>query len=376
MITLSENLDYLDGQHCVFGYVAEGLETVERLNTAVCDGEGRPYQDVRICHTVVLHDPFDDPPNLELPDASPEPTLEMLQSDRIGAHEVVDDMQGRSMEEVEEEIQNKEAKARATVLEMIGDLPDVDAAPPENVLFVCKLNPVTTDEDLEIIFSRFGPVKSCEVIRDKKTGDSLQYAFVEFEQREHCENAYFKMDNVLIDDRRIHVDFSQSVAKLRWKGKGRGVEHIDEEPASKKPRGPRYELKETARRDASGGQFDLVWSDDEEGDKKQKERDGRGHKSSRSDRDGRDRDSRRDRHGDGHRSSHRDDGRRSHRDEHREKDRERHHRDEDRDRHRRDEKREKDRDRDQDSKHGHSRDDQSSSSYHRSSQSRRTHRDR
>jgi len=25
------------------------------------------------------------------------------------------------------------------------------------------------------------------------------------------------MDNVLIDDRRIHVDFSQSVAKLKWK---------------------------------------------------------------------------------------------------------------------------------------------------------------
>jgi peptidyl-prolyl cis-trans isomerase-like 4 len=40
----------------------------------------------------------------------------------------------------------------------VGDLPDADVAPPENVLFVCKLNPVTTDEDLEIIFSRFGPI--------------------------------------------------------------------------------------------------------------------------------------------------------------------------------------------------------------------------
>lgn len=28
------------------------------------------------------------------------------------------------------------------------------------------------------------------------------------------------MDNVLIDDRRIHVDFSQSVSKIKWKGKG------------------------------------------------------------------------------------------------------------------------------------------------------------
>ena len=40
----------------------------------------------------------------------------------------------------------------------MGDLPDADVKPAENVLFVCKLNPVTTDEDLEIIFSRFGNI--------------------------------------------------------------------------------------------------------------------------------------------------------------------------------------------------------------------------
>lgn len=64
---------------------------------------------------------------------------------------------------------------------------------------------------------------SCEVIRDRKTGDSLQYAFIEFADRKSCEEAYFKMDNVLIDDRRIHVDFSQSVSKMRWRGKGKGI---------------------------------------------------------------------------------------------------------------------------------------------------------
>ncbi|KAL9378125.1 hypothetical protein Peur_029460 [Populus x canadensis] len=35
-----------------------------------------------------------------------------------------------------------------------------------------------------------------------------------FETKEACEQAYFKMDIALIDDRRIHVGFSQSVAKL------------------------------------------------------------------------------------------------------------------------------------------------------------------
>ena len=36
----------------------------------------------------------------------------------------------------------KEAHNRAVVLEMIGDLPEADAAPPPNMLFICKLNPV------------------------------------------------------------------------------------------------------------------------------------------------------------------------------------------------------------------------------------------
>ncbi len=70
-----------------------------------------------------------------------------------------DDYEGMDDKEIAEMMAEKEAKAQATILEMIGDLPEADVAPPENVLFVCKLNPVTTDDDLEIIFSRFGKVK-------------------------------------------------------------------------------------------------------------------------------------------------------------------------------------------------------------------------
>lgn len=70
---------------------------------------------------------------------------------------------------------------------MIGDLPFASVRPPENILFVCKLNAVTRDEDLELIFSRFGTILSCEVIRDKRTGDSLQYAFIEFDKQEDAE---------------------------------------------------------------------------------------------------------------------------------------------------------------------------------------------
>lgn len=40
----------------------------------------------------------------------------------------------------------------------MGDRPDANVTAPENVLFVAQLNPVTTSEDLRIIFSRFGPI--------------------------------------------------------------------------------------------------------------------------------------------------------------------------------------------------------------------------
>lgn len=139
----------------------------------------------------------------------------MINSDRIGIGEELIE-QDKNLEEIDEELKDKEAKQRALVLEMIGDIPDAEIKPPENVLFVCKLNPVTQEEDLEIIFSRFGKILSCEIIKDQKSGESLQYGFIEFDKKEDCEKAYFKMDNVLIDDRRIHVDFSQSVSKLRW----------------------------------------------------------------------------------------------------------------------------------------------------------------
>ena len=106
-----------------------------------------------------------------------------------------------------------EAKNRAVVLEMIGDLPEADSKPPSNMLFIAKLNPVTTEEDLETIFGRFGNITSCDIIRDKKTGDSLCYAFLGYDTDEASETAYFKMNNVLIDDRRIKVDSCPFLAR-------------------------------------------------------------------------------------------------------------------------------------------------------------------
>ncbi|KAB8262836.1 cyclophilin-like domain-containing protein [Aspergillus pseudonomiae] len=212
IVTLGENLDYLDGKAVIFGKVVEGFDVLEKVNEAFIDDRGRPLKDIRIRHTVILDDPFEDPPGLVTPAESPLPSKAQLATVRIADDEELDDnMDEESMEKLRRE---REARAQALTLEMVGDLPFAEVKPPENVLFVCKLNPVTQDEDLHLIFSRFGPILSCEVIRDKRTGDSLQYAFIEFENQKDCEQAYFKMQGVLIDDHRIHVDFSQSVSKL------------------------------------------------------------------------------------------------------------------------------------------------------------------
>ena len=211
------HLDTPPEKTTIIGYVEEGFEVLAKLNETICDKDNVPYNPIRIRHTVILDEgdeASEDSPSWfprNLPDSPPEIIDELLTT--------VDD-------EVDEKIlaeREREAVARAqeVELELMGDLPSADIRPPKNVLFVCQLNPVTEDDDLETVFSRFGTIKKCEIIRDYKTGDSLQYAFVEFEKEDSCNKAYVAMQNVVIDDKRIKVDFSQSVSKI-WNQYRRG----------------------------------------------------------------------------------------------------------------------------------------------------------
>ncbi|KPI85120.1 hypothetical protein ABL78_5813 [Leptomonas seymouri] len=115
-----------------------------------------------------------------------------------------------------EQHQEKANETLSLMLHVLNGVADIrgDIKPPENVLFVCKLNPVTTGEGLAMCFAQFGRVVSAEVIYDAKTKQSLCYGFVEFETVGACFRAFQKMDQALVDDCRIHVDFSQSVSKL------------------------------------------------------------------------------------------------------------------------------------------------------------------
>ena len=247
--------------------VEDDNDVLTKMNSAYCDANGRPYADVRVIRALVIDDPFDDPTgmdqllvdrgvtvvkvkvnndddnnndddddddgNKQMGDdddddeimykvmASPEyerPPEEIVET-RIRADQIDDDnaddeIDLEKIRKQEEERYKREDKSRAVVLEMLGDLPSADMTAPENVLFVCKLNPVTEDDDLDLIFSRFDEKVKADIVRDSKTGASLQYAFVEFTTKERATEAYFKMNNALVDDRRIKVDFSQSVSKV------------------------------------------------------------------------------------------------------------------------------------------------------------------
>jgi hypothetical protein len=73
-ITAREEVSQLDEKHTIFGQVSEGLDVVTRIADAYCDDTGRPWVNLRIHHTIVLDDPFPDPPGLDalIPEGSPE----------------------------------------------------------------------------------------------------------------------------------------------------------------------------------------------------------------------------------------------------------------------------------------------------------------
>jgi peptidyl-prolyl cis-trans isomerase-like 4 len=69
-ITLTKaHLSSLNGKHTVFGEVAEGFDVLKKINETYVDGTGHPHMNIRILHTFILEDPFEDPPGLIVPDS-------------------------------------------------------------------------------------------------------------------------------------------------------------------------------------------------------------------------------------------------------------------------------------------------------------------
>jgi len=76
-------------------------------------------------------------------------------------------------------------------------------------VFVGSISWDTTDEGLKDAFSPHGNVLSANVIKDRDTGRSRGFGFVEFENPESAERAIQMLDGTELDGRTIKVDVAQ-----------------------------------------------------------------------------------------------------------------------------------------------------------------------
>lgn len=72
-------------------------------------------------------------------------------------------------------------------------------------IFVAKLNFKTRKEELEAAFAAFGQVTSVKIVRDKDTGRSKGYGFVEMPNEAEAQAAIAGLNETELDGRVIAV---------------------------------------------------------------------------------------------------------------------------------------------------------------------------
>jgi RNA recognition motif-containing protein len=79
----------------------------------------------------------------------------------------------------------------------------------ETKLYVGNLSYSTTEEDLQTLFSQAGTVVSVTLIKDRDSGRSKGFAFVEMESQSDVEKAIQTFDGYAMDDREIRVSIAR-----------------------------------------------------------------------------------------------------------------------------------------------------------------------
>lgn len=197
------NTPQIPSRQLIFGKVVEGFSVLDKINTSQIDEDQRLVNDIRITHTHILHDPF--PKCFE---------VSLKRKDTVPSQVQLDNMRIPQLVEAEDD---DVSTYHSLALEIIGDISDHKIKPSPTTLFVARLNPITTEDSLAVLFSRFGQVKGCNIIRSKKGPKGLNYAFVEFQNKTDVESAYYKfndeLDGCIIDGQKVVIDFSHSVSK-------------------------------------------------------------------------------------------------------------------------------------------------------------------
>lgn len=70
------------------------------------------------------------------------------------------------------------------------------------------LSVATTEQQINQIFSKYGPLERVNIVLDSKTGRSRGFCFVYFESSEDAKEAKNNCSGMEIDERKIRVDYS------------------------------------------------------------------------------------------------------------------------------------------------------------------------
>ncbi|MHB8134648.1 MAG: RNA recognition motif domain-containing protein [Anaerolineaceae bacterium] len=85
-----------------------------------------------------------------------------------------------------------------------------------NKLYVGNLSYATTEDDLKTLFAKAGTVASVEVIKDRETGRSKGFAFVQMSTDAEAEDAIRLVNGQQLDNRDLRV----SIARPREENRG------------------------------------------------------------------------------------------------------------------------------------------------------------
>jgi RNA recognition motif-containing protein len=76
-------------------------------------------------------------------------------------------------------------------------------------LYVGNLSYATTDDDLRALFAQAGTVVSVAVIKDRDTGTSKGFGFIEMTTRAEAQNAINMFDSYQLGERQLKVNLAK-----------------------------------------------------------------------------------------------------------------------------------------------------------------------
>jgi RNA recognition motif-containing protein len=98
-------------------------------------------------------------------------------------------------------------------------------------LFVGGLSFSTTSSQLEDIFSKIGKVISCDVIKDRDTGQSKGFGFIEMENDKEAGEAIEKLNGTELEGKKIVVNVAKPrVERQRFDNRGGSPRRDDRGP--------------------------------------------------------------------------------------------------------------------------------------------------